>query len=117
MPKKGDKYIITLGDTFTDVNNNILYRVEGFNSLVFDIYGLDKLEKVYDEPPYDPELDKFCSDRSCYYCPMRQAFPKCGDGMHVCHTTGTENQIAHMIVDLDKSINEARKNKELRQYD
>lgn len=57
MPKVGDKYIIEIGEVFKDkgtyeayggeVNDyeENLYRIKGFNSLVFDDEGLRKLEK------------------------------------------------------------------------
>jgi hypothetical protein len=60
MAKVGDKFIIEIGEVFTakgtytaygceenEYEEN-LYRVKGFNSLVFDDEGLSKLEK------YDP---------------------------------------------------------------
>ena len=52
------KYTIEI-DTdkvFTDGQNNKLYRAKGFNSLVFDKNGLDKLEPV--EKAWDSELEK-----------------------------------------------------------
>ena len=47
MSKAGDKYVITIADVFKDEHGNTLYRMEGFNSLVFDEIGIAKLE------PYD----------------------------------------------------------------
>lgn len=52
------KYTIEI-DTdkvFTDGQNNKLYRVKGFNSLVFDKCGLDKLEPI--EKTWEDELEK-----------------------------------------------------------
>ena len=52
------KYTIEI-DTdkvFTDGQNNKLYRAKGFNSLVFDKCGLDKLEPV--EKAWENELEK-----------------------------------------------------------
>lgn len=51
MVKKGDKYIIEIGEELVNDKcdfDNTLYRVKGFKSLVFDKYGLDKLEKYED---------------------------------------------------------------------
>lgn len=51
--KKGDKYIIEIGEVQTHYDDNgnkyPLARIKGFNSLVFDEYGLKKLEKVEDK--------------------------------------------------------------------
>lgn len=55
MPKVGDKFIIEIGEIYSpkDSNSNSpsfdLYRIEGFNSLVFDDFGIQKLL------PYDAE--------------------------------------------------------------
>ncbi len=46
MYKIGDKFIIEIGDTFNNTERETLYRIKGFNSLVFDEYGLDKLDKA-----------------------------------------------------------------------
>lgn len=49
MPKIGDRYIIEIDKTLTDSNcDNPVYRIKGFNSLVFDQNGIDKLVK-YDD--------------------------------------------------------------------
>ncbi len=56
------KYTIEI-DTdkvFTDGQNNKLYRAKGFNSLVFDKCGLDKLEPI--EKTWESELEKLQSD-------------------------------------------------------
>lgn len=44
MAKKGDKFTITIGEVFP--GDHVLYRIEGFSSLVFDDYSLSKLEKA-----------------------------------------------------------------------
>lgn len=61
MAKVGDKFIIEIGEVFTAKGTYMaygceeneyeenLYRIKGFNSLVFDDDGLSKLEKY--EPP------------------------------------------------------------------
>lgn len=49
--KVGDKFVIEISEKYTNdadafvIENEILYRVKGFKSLVFDSYGLDKLQK------------------------------------------------------------------------
>lgn len=58
MPKVGDKYIIEIGEEYIteteDANDEQcnapvnLYRIKGFNSLVFDDDALNKLEKNYE---------------------------------------------------------------------
>lgn len=49
MYKVGDKFVIEIERVSPPVDRNrekdALYRVKGFNTLVFDDYGLDKLEK------------------------------------------------------------------------
>lgn len=41
--KVGDKFIIEVDSVYKDTNNNELYKIKGFNSLVFDSNGIDKL--------------------------------------------------------------------------
>lgn len=41
--KVGDKFIIEVESIYKDTNNNELYKIKGFNSLVFDSNGIDKL--------------------------------------------------------------------------
>ena len=47
--KKGDKFIIEIESEYLDpeisATPKYLYRIKGFNSLVFDKNGLDKLQK------------------------------------------------------------------------
>lgn len=40
-----DRFVIEIAEVIEDVTTT-LYRVKGFNSLVFDKYGLDKLKKI-----------------------------------------------------------------------
>lgn len=49
MASIGDKYIVTI-DYMTRTKHGWLYGVNGMKTLVFDDYGLSKLEK------YDPDL-------------------------------------------------------------
>ena len=49
--KEGDKFIIEIEEVYkSDLTSPDLYRVKGFNSLVFDNHGLNKLQKVEDTP-------------------------------------------------------------------
>ena len=55
--KVGDKFIIEIAEVYENVLNGIdalatselLYKIKGFNSLVFDENGLDRLEEVADK--------------------------------------------------------------------
>lgn len=47
-PQIGDKYIIEIESHMTNKNGD-LYGIKGFNALVFDRNGLDRLEKLADE--------------------------------------------------------------------
>lgn len=51
--KVGDKFEIEIDSEFVDENDNKLYRIKGFNSLVFDNNGLNKLKKI--EPEVTPK--------------------------------------------------------------
>ena len=48
MAEKGDRFIIEIDDIFRDEHGKPLYRIKGFNSLVFDEVGIEKLKK-YDK--------------------------------------------------------------------
>lgn len=50
MKKPGDKFVIEIEEVIPN-KTGILYRVKGFRSLVFDQYGLVKLEEY--NPGYD----------------------------------------------------------------
>lgn len=60
--KVGDKFIIEIAEVYENVFSGVdifeaatsepLYRIKGFNSLVFDKNGLDKLEEVADKKNY-----------------------------------------------------------------
>lgn len=55
--KVGDKFVIEIAELYENVLNGIdalatsepLYKIKGFNSLVFDENGLDRLEEVADK--------------------------------------------------------------------
>lgn len=44
--KKGDKFILEIEDEFKDDKGKKLFKMKGFNSLVFDLNGLERLEKL-----------------------------------------------------------------------
>ena len=47
MYKKGDKFVIEIESVIVDEKGKILlYTIKGFNALVFDQYGLDKLSQM-----------------------------------------------------------------------
>lgn len=48
--KVGDKYVIEIGDILKDKEGNELAKIKGFNSLVFDQNGLDKLIRLNGVP-------------------------------------------------------------------
>lgn len=60
--KVGDKFIIEIAEVYENVLSGVdvfeaatsepLYRIKGFNSLVFDKNGLDKLEEISDKNNY-----------------------------------------------------------------
>lgn len=56
--KKGDKFIIEIEDIYHTSNGDIRYKMTGFNTLMFDKNGLDKLEH-YKERPKVTNNDKF----------------------------------------------------------
>ena len=50
MANVGDKYIIEIAERIAcdESHEGDLYRIKGFNTLIFDDYGLGKLEKAVD---------------------------------------------------------------------
>ena len=47
MYKKGDKFVMEIDNVIVDVVGEVLlYTIKGFNALVFDQYGLDKLSQM-----------------------------------------------------------------------
>lgn len=63
--KVGDKFIIEIAEVYENVLSGIdalatsepLYKIKGFNSLVFDKNGLDKLEEIADKNNYIASKD------------------------------------------------------------
>ena len=72
--KVGDKFIIEIAEVYENVLSGIdafevatsepLYRIKGFNSLVFDKNGLDKIEKIKPtlSVPYSEAYEKGMND-------------------------------------------------------
>lgn len=52
MVKVGDKFIVEVGEVWTKPNGKKMYFIKGFNTLIFDDNGINKLEK------YDPKSRK-----------------------------------------------------------
>lgn len=61
--KVGDKFVVEIDKVLSDVNSPFigseLYRIKGFNSLVFDEFGLDKLDKCFPEKTTDEYDDGY----------------------------------------------------------
>ena len=64
----GDKFVIEIGEVYSsglpfanDDEPSILYRIKGFNSLVFDESGLDKLKKL-EKPEVGVDWSKVAVD-------------------------------------------------------
>lgn len=71
----GDKFIVTIAEKYAPTSPNVdspevLYRMNGFRSLVFDAEGLSKLK------PYDPkkEIDIEAIRDDAYYNGAREAW-------------------------------------------
>lgn len=59
----GDKFVIQIGDEFDSPTAiGTLYRIKGFNSLVFDEAGLDKLDKYKTHEDAYQDGKKFAED-------------------------------------------------------
>ena len=46
--KCGDKFIVEIGDILPLYGSQLLYVVKGFNTIVFDDFGLNKLDRLED---------------------------------------------------------------------
>lgn len=58
MYKKGDKFVIEIDRVFLDdAGDAVLYAIQGFDALVFDRYGLDRLSQLVNG------VDKFSEHR------------------------------------------------------
>ena len=58
MYKKGDKFVMEIDNVIVDEEGEVLlYTIKGFNALVFDQYGLDRLSRLVNG------VDKFSEHR------------------------------------------------------
>ena len=51
--KVGDKFVIEVGEIIPDKNGKPLYRIKGFNALVFDDVGINRLTRPTPIYTYD----------------------------------------------------------------
>ena len=51
--KVGDKFVIEVGEIIPDKNGKLLYRIKGFNALVFDDVGISRLTRPTPIYTYD----------------------------------------------------------------
>lgn len=76
--KVGDKFIVEICEKYTNdaddfvIEEEILYRVKGFKSLVFDKNGLDKLQK-YDDSEYAEGVK---AGLDSFDCEVKKAYEK-----------------------------------------
>lgn len=59
----GDKFVIEIGEAYWTPSLGNRYFIKGFNSLVFDDYGLSKLTR-YKDPKDVPHNCKFCKHKA-----------------------------------------------------
>lgn len=54
----GDKFVLEVAEILEGMSQSKLYRMKGFNALVFDEIGIEKLTKLQDVWPtnYEPAL-------------------------------------------------------------
>ena len=74
--KVGDRFIIEIGEIYyNDAGGAPLYRVKGFNSLVFDGSGLSKLQKIEAVGAQETEfrIGDIVSIDERYYGELKQA--------------------------------------------
>ena len=71
--KPGDKFIIEIGEGYWSPKLGNRYYIKGFDTLVFDDKGLDRLKR-YQDPKEVPHNCKFCkhkgADAEDYPCSM-----------------------------------------------
>lgn len=67
----GDKFVIEIGHSYWSPTVGNRYFIKGFNTLVFDDKGLDRLEK-YEKPKEPPHNCDHCVyknvNRECFPC-------------------------------------------------
>lgn len=74
--KVGDKFVIEIGHGTVDPLYGARYFIKGFNTLVFDDYGLESLEQVSDSPTlreaydrgYEKGLKEGRNEKDCKAC-------------------------------------------------
>ena len=57
--QKGDEFVIKITDVMTGEDGKTVYRMNDFNSLVFDQKGLERLKKVKDTKPVPAKISPF----------------------------------------------------------
>ena len=89
----GDRFAIEIAEVMGTKNGKAMYRIKGFGALIFDDFGLDRLEQL--EAP-EPELPKI---EACPYCGSGAVrlvgdFVECCD----CNAMGPDMQTAHAAI-------------------
>lgn len=122
--KVGDKFIIEIAEVYENVLNGVdafeaatsepLYRIKGFNSLVFDKNGLDKLEKLKESLPipYSEAYKKGMSDT------WDVARELCKTGYSECTEMFGDETVEHVIknftpLEIKEKMKSYKKDKEI----
>ena len=122
--KVGDKFIIEIAEVYENVLSGIdafeaatsepLYRIKGFNSLVFDKNGLDKLEKLKESLPipYSEAYKKGMSDT------WDVARELCETGYSECTEMFGDETVEHVIknftpLEIKEKMKSYKKDKEI----
>lgn len=79
----GDKFVIEIGHSYWSPTTGNKYFIKGFDTLMFDDKGLDRLER-HEEPPKNvPHACEFCRYKSrdeyempCAVCDKNDIAPK-----------------------------------------
>ena len=123
--KVGDKFIIEIAEVYENVLNGVdafeaatsepLYRIKGFNSLVFDKNGLDKLEKLKESLPipYSEAYKKGMSDT------WDVARELCKTGYSECTEMFGDETVEHVIknftpLEIKEKMKSYKKDKEIK---
>ena len=122
--KVGDKFIIEIAEVYENVLSSVdvfeaatsepLYRIKGFNSLVFDKNGLDKLEKLKESLPipYSEAYKKGMSDT------WDVARELCETGYSECTEMFGDETVEHVIknftpLEIKEKMKSYKKDKEI----
>ena len=122
--KVGDKFLIEIAEVYENVLNGIdafeaaisepLYKIKGFNSLVFDKNGLDKLEKLKESLPipYSEAYKKGMSDT------WDVARELCETGYSECTEMFGDETVEHVIknftpLEIKEKMKSYKKDKEI----